>query len=336
MASKLSSVALLQPADQLSPFAALQMAQQAPQLLNRSSSVPSTFPFSILQAAESPEVWTAYEHLLLSCLRTRDDQTARRCLGQLTRRFGASNPRIMGLQGLYDEAVAKDQAALDSILRGYELKLTEDPTNMPVAKRRVALLRSLSRPEAAIEALVKLLDDSPADAEAWSELSDLYLSQGLYPQAIFSLEEVLLITPNAWNIHARMGEMMYLYATAKDSSVDHDSIRRLIESMRWFCRSVELCDDYLRGYYGLKMATNRLVSLDARTLDAATAAKSVDGSADQTPPSPGNVKRLNELASAKLAEIVKRSQKHSNRPGHDVAEVMAAKKLLDEDQASSQ
>ncbi len=64
----------------------------------------------------------------------------------------------------------------------------------------MALLRSLSRPEAAIEALVKLLDDSPADAEAWSELSDLYLSQGLYPQAIFSMEEVLLITPNAWNV----------------------------------------------------------------------------------------------------------------------------------------
>ena len=52
----------------------------------------------------------------------------------------------------------------------------------------------------AIAALVELLDSSPTDAEAWSELSDLYHSQGLYQQAIFSLEEVLLITPNAWNV----------------------------------------------------------------------------------------------------------------------------------------
>ena len=26
----------------------------------------------------------------------------------------------------------------------------------------------------------------------------------------------------------------------------------LAESLKRFCRSVELCDDYLRGYYGLK------------------------------------------------------------------------------------
>ena len=66
----------------------------------------------------------------------------------------------------------------------------------------IALLRSLSRPDDAIAALVRLLDSSPTDAEAWSELSELYLRQGLYGQAIFSLEEVLLITPFAWNVSA--------------------------------------------------------------------------------------------------------------------------------------
>lgn len=27
----------------------------------------------------------------------------------------------------------------------------------------------------------------------------------------------------------------------------------LAESLKRFCRSIELCDDYLRGYYGLKL-----------------------------------------------------------------------------------
>lgn len=27
----------------------------------------------------------------------------------------------------------------------------------------------------------------------------------------------------------------------------------LAEAFRRFCRSIELCDDYLRGYYGLKL-----------------------------------------------------------------------------------
>lgn len=52
----------------------------------------------------------------------------------------------------------------------------------------------------AIAALNEFLISSPTDAEAWAELADLYASQGLYPQAIFSLEEVLLVTPYAWNV----------------------------------------------------------------------------------------------------------------------------------------
>lgn len=52
----------------------------------------------------------------------------------------------------------------------------------------------------AITSLIQFLDASPTDAEAWAELADLYITQGLYQQGIFALEEVLLITPNAWNV----------------------------------------------------------------------------------------------------------------------------------------
>ncbi len=50
---------------------------------------------------------------------------------------------------------------------------------------------------------MSLLDISPTDAEAWSELSELYLEQGMHQQAMFSLEEVLLIVPNAWNVSTK-------------------------------------------------------------------------------------------------------------------------------------
>jgi cytochrome c-type biogenesis protein CcmH/NrfG len=52
----------------------------------------------------------------------------------------------------------------------------------------------------AITALNEFLDSSPTDAEAWAELADLYVSQGMYQQATFALEEVLLVAPNAWNV----------------------------------------------------------------------------------------------------------------------------------------
>ena len=58
----------------------------------------------------------------------------------------------------------------------------------------------MRRPADATEALVEFLESSPTDAEAWAELSDLYRSQGMSTQAIFSLEEALLVVPNAWNV----------------------------------------------------------------------------------------------------------------------------------------
>lgn len=43
---------------------------------------------------------------------------------------------------------------------------------------------------------------------------------------------------------------------ATAAGVDDNSSRRyLAESLKRFCRSIELCDDYLRGYYGLKLVS---------------------------------------------------------------------------------
>lgn len=67
-------------------------------------------------------------------------------------------------------------------------------------KRRIALLRSMSRNSNATSALVEFVDAFPTDSEAWCELSDLYQRQGMHSQAIFCLEEALLISPNAWNV----------------------------------------------------------------------------------------------------------------------------------------
>lgn len=56
------------------------------------------------------------------------------------------------------------------------------------------------------------------------------------------------LTIVCWQIHARLGEMLYTVGTAND-----ENGATVVQSMRRFCRSVELCDDYIRGYYGLKL-----------------------------------------------------------------------------------
>ena len=70
----------------------------------------------------------------------------------------------------------------------------------PILKRRIALLQSMKRVNESITCLVDYLDHFPTDVEGWVQLAELYHLQGLSAQAIFSLEEALLITPNAWNV----------------------------------------------------------------------------------------------------------------------------------------
>ncbi|KFY20966.1 hypothetical protein V491_03278 [Pseudogymnoascus sp. VKM F-3775] len=323
------SSSILHPPANLPPSVALQLSQQAPALLSKTPSSIAPYSLSSVYAApETPELWTTYENLMLSCLRTGDQQSARVCLDRLLTRFGGSNERLMALQGLFQEATAESDADLQRILKEYDAILKSDPANTPVSKRRIALLKSMRKHVEAISALAQFLDCSPTDAEAWAEISDLYASQGLYQQSIFALEEVLLITPNAWNIHAKLGELLLTSAgTDGSTGKDNTTEKNLFESVRRFARSIELCDDYLRGFYGLKLATSRaLVTLSGGS----------NKSKSDSTPSLKTIQSLNQLATAKLSEIVRRSvAREAGWEGYDAAELIAARELLDRDESKT-
>ena len=52
-----------------------------------------------------------------------------------------------------------------------------------------------------------------------------------------------------------MGELVFQSVFTKGISGGSQRVKSLFESMRWFCRSIELCEDYLRGHYGLKVVS---------------------------------------------------------------------------------
>lgn len=122
-----------------------------------------------------------------------------------------------------------------------------------------------------------------------------------------------------------------------DSSAD----KYLAEALRRFCRSIELCDDYLRGYYGLKLVCKLSIASNCICPDTSQTTNKLlstlpqvsrPSKSDSTLPSPDvkTVERLNETATAKLSEIVRQSV--SSEPGwegYEKAEVIAAKALLD-------
>lgn len=107
--------------------AALHLSQQAPAILGHDSTkaTAGTSP-----SGDTAEEYNQLEQLLFACLRTGDDKSAHACIDRLSHRFGPSNERVMGLQGLYQEATAKDNAALDKCLEEYNKIIQENPVNV--------------------------------------------------------------------------------------------------------------------------------------------------------------------------------------------------------------
>lgn len=112
---------------------ALASSQQASRYIDSSGSATTLASFLFSFANESPEQWSRYENLLFSCLRTGDDKTAHVFVEKLASRFGANDERVMGLRGLYQEAMAEDDSALLQMLHEYDEILAEDPTNTVMA-----------------------------------------------------------------------------------------------------------------------------------------------------------------------------------------------------------
>jgi hypothetical protein len=100
------------------------------------------------------------------------------------------------------------------------------------------------------------------------------------------------------------------------------SEQRLAEALKRFSRSIELCDDYLRGYYGLKQVTDQILGVSLSTKERPDASFEL--------PERKVVETLNEVATAKLAEIVRRSTANEKSwRGYSSSEIAAARALLE-------
>ena len=123
-------------------------------------------------------------------------------------------------------------------------------------------------------------------------------------------------------MHVRLAEVIVNSTQASAAtSTAQETARGYSEATRRYLRSIELCDNYLRGYYGLKLVTRQL-------LDIIPTAGSGEGILDQS-----KVELLNEVSTLKLWEIVRSSsQGLKGWEGNDKSELIATRELLDRDE----
>jgi hypothetical protein len=126
--------------------------------------------------------------------------------------------------------------------------------------------------------------------------------------------------------HAHTATLHYL----STSSANPPHLPALALALKHFCRAVELNDAYLRGYYGLKLVSSKLLTV-LNDSTATTTVKRGNAQDDDEIPIPkiASVKKLEEIATKKLGEIVRNAK--AGKTGYDEAEVIAARELLDRD-----
>jgi len=208
------------------------------------------------------EKWSILEQVFIAALDTGDQSLANECLSKLMIQFRDSS-RVKRLVGLQSEAKKEFKVASET----YEELLATNPANALAMKRKVALLRAQGKVNEAVQELNKLVDQFSADATAWQELADLYLSLSKYDSAAFCFEELILHDPMNHLLHCRLGEIYFTLGR------DH-----LFNARKYFSQSLEIKrKGNARALHGLascchSIAENPKISKEAKERSEVNAA----------------------------------------------------------------
>lgn len=112
-----------------------------------------------------------------------------------------------------------------------------------------------------IEDLLKITQVIPTDPEVWAELGEAYYTAGHYTEAIHALQEVLILTPHAYNMFARIGEIHHTYVSRNTSLPFNEKFDNLALAVKHFLRAVELCPVYVRGWAGVQVSSHEILKL---------------------------------------------------------------------------
>lgn len=81
------------------------------------------------------------------------------------------------------------------------------------------------------------------DAEAWQELSELYLNEHDYNKAAFCIEELILHNPHNHLLHQRLADIKYTQG----------GFENLELARAYYCQAVKLNPKNLRALLGIQL-----------------------------------------------------------------------------------
>ena len=126
---------------------------------------------------------------------------------------------------------------------------SKDMRNLPLAHARLAHFKSLMTRAEYMEELKDHLKMEFMDAEAWLELIELYESNLDFKNAVFCLEEVLLLRSGDIRLYLKLGELYFTLGSPGNWVI----------SKKYFSHVLLQQSDNLRALYGLKNTLKFLI-----------------------------------------------------------------------------
>eukprot|EP00911_Craspedida_sp_UC1_P002919 UC1_evm1s2133 len=191
------------------------------------------------------EQWDVYEQVALAALDCGGEEASdvfSECIAALRAQFPDST-RVSLLQGRKLEAEGKFGEAQ----KLYNDVLEADETNMTAQQRIVALLVQQRKLKQAVDKLNEYLKMYGTDQQAWQQLLELYLKQGMVEQAAFCAEELVLMAPLNHVYNRTYAEVLYTLG-------DDENVRT---ARRYFAQALKLCPGNARALCGLHLASRR-------------------------------------------------------------------------------
>lgn len=196
------------------------------------------------------ELWLLYEQVCIAAYDCNRIDLAVTCLRALDKQFPRAN-RVLKLKAMRKEALNQYEDA-EHI---YNVMLEDDPSNLHVKKRLIAMMKAQNKIDETIKALNDYLKKFMGDQEAWMELSELYIRQQEFVKAAFCMEELILAHPHNHLYHQRYAEIHYTIATP-------DSMEK---SKKYFAQALKLDPNNVRALYGLFLSSTHSASSKSAT-----------------------------------------------------------------------
>jgi len=136
--------------------------------------------------------------------------------------------------------------------------LETNAANAAALKREICVLKAKRDVQGAVEKLTAYVGKYQSDRYAWQELAETYAGAGLYHEAIFCYEELVLFEPTATRYLCRIGELHY--TAGRDAGLSNaKKLDAFLTARKYFAHCLHLAPDAdgaSRPGFGLVLATN--------------------------------------------------------------------------------